>query len=389
MANPLFDNALSRSGTHSLKHDGVKGVFGTDDILPMWVADMDFASPREVTQALIERAKHPIYGYTLFPESTFEALRQWLSRRHRWEIARDSILLTPGVLISLHATITALTSAGDGIIIQPPIYPPFNTLISRANRRIIENPLLLVDGQYRMDFEHLENCAAQAKMLLLCSPHNPVGRVWTAEELTTLLEIAERHHLIVLVDEIHADLVYPEVKHSVIAKLAINPDSVITVMSPSKTFNIPGLGMAAIVAFDPKQRTRIQKTFNTLHAHIANPFSIAAFEAAYTFGDEWLNQLIAYLCKTRDESIRFINADIPQIQPIVPEGTYLLWLNCNDLGLEATALNDFMTQQAKVGMSSGITFGQEGSGFMRLNFGTPRNNVMMALEQIKTAINKK
>jgi len=383
-----FDRETPRDGTASVKHDGREAYFGTGDVIPLWVADMDFAAPEAVTRALMARAAHPIYGYTLYPESLFEALIAWMKKRHSWEIQREWILMSPGVVPSLHAAALAFAQPGEGVIIQPPVYFPFASSVTNTGRRLIINPLRLENGRYVIDFAHLEQCTAQdARLLLLCSPHNPVSRVWGREELEEILRIARRHDLIVLSDEIHADLVYPDFQHTPLAALADNRGNIVTAVAPSKTFNIPGLGLSALIVPNPEHRSAISKAFDMLHVSAANPFSIAAFEAAYRDGEEWLDKLLAYLQETRNLVSAYLLRHLPSIRLIQPEGTYLLWLDCRELDKPDRQLQDFFVHEARVGMSPGVVFGEGGSGFMRLNIAAPRRIIIEALDRIRLALN--
>ena len=382
-----WDREIPRTGTASVKYDGATDNFGHEEIIPMWVADMDFAAPEAITRALIERAAHPIYGYTLCPDSMFEALMTWMKKRHDWEIERSWIILCPGVVTALHATVLAVTQPNETVIVQSPVYAPFYSCVTTTGRRLVLNPLKLTDGRYTLDFEHLEQCAAEgARLLLLCSPHNPVGRVWTGEELERLMDIARRHELIILADEIHADLVYPGISHTPLATLSRHGDSIITTVAPSKTFNIPGLGLSALIVPDPAQRMALRKVFDQLHVQATNPFSIVAFEAAYREGEPWLESLLVYLQETRDFVRDYLTHHLPCIHLIEPEGTYLIWLDCRLMAMNDNELKRFFVQDAGVGMSPGTLFGAGGSGFMRMNIGTQRKTVATALERIKLAL---
>lgn len=382
-----FDRIVPRAGSGALKYDARAATFGRDDVLPLWVADMDFAAPEAITRALVERAQHPIYGYTLPPESAYRALMDWMQARHGWAIEREWILLVPGVVPSLNAVVMALTAPGEGVIVQPPVYFPFFSAATKTGRTLVENPLLLDGTRYRMDYEHLEECAQQARLMLLCSPHNPVGRVWQPEELTRVLEIARRHDLTIVADEIHADLIYPEHRHRALATLADDGANIVTAVAPSKTFNIPGLGLSALIVPDARRRHAIYQVLDQVHMSAGNPFSLAAFETAYREGGPWLESLLAYLQRTRDDAAEFIKRELPQLTLIPAEGTYLLWLDCRRLGMDDSALKRFMVHQAGLGLSPGSLFGAGGSGFMRLNIGAPRSVVMEALERLKTALN--
>ena len=383
-----FDQVIVRDGTACVKQDGRADYFGTADVLPLWVADMDFAAPEAVTNALIKRAEHPIYGYTFYPDSMYDALIAWMKIRHGWEIERDWIVMSPGVVTSLFASVMACTEQGDAVIVQPPVYPPFFTSVSTNKRRLIQNPLVLKDGIYDIDFEHLERCAANgAKMLMFCSPHNPVGRVWRKEELLKLLEITRRFNITILSDEIHGDLVYPDEKHTTLAMLASERDNIITTIAPSKTFNIPGLGLSALIIPNPQQRTKLKTILDSLHLGNNNPFSIAAFEAAYCGGAAWLDALLVYLRDNRDFVNDYLNSQLPNIHLIQPQGTYLLWLDCRDLKMTDAQLEAFFVQQAKVGLNAGRTFGSGGNGFMRMNIASPRSVIAEALKRIAITYN--
>jgi cystathionine beta-lyase len=381
-----FDREIPRLESHALKYVARQDIFGTEDVQPMWVADMDFAAPEAVTRALVERAQHPIYGYTLPPESVYEALIGWMRKRHGWEIAREWILLVPGVVPSLNAVVMALTEPGDGVIVQPPVYFPFFSAASKTGRRLIQNPLRLEGNRYRIDFDQLDACAAQARLLLLCSPHNPVGRVWDKAELEQVLTIARKHDLTVLSDEIHADLVYSEFRHHPLGKLAGDGLDIVTAIAPSKTFNIPGLGLSALIVPDQARRSAILKVLDMIHMSAGNPFSLAAFEAAYSEGEAWLEELLLYLRETRDEAARFIEAHISAIRLVPTEATYLLWLDCRGLGMNDAELKRFFVHEASLGLSPGALFGEQGSGFMRMNIGMPRHHVMQALQSLQAAL---
>ena len=384
-----FDHPIPRAGSGALKYDARQTIFGRADVQPMWVADMDFAAPEAVTRALQARASHPVYGYSQCPESLYEVLISWLAQRHGWQVERDWIMLCPGVVPSLNATVLALTQPGDAVVVQSPVYFPFFSAATATGRRLVENPLQLENGRYRIDFDHLEQCARDgARLLLLCSPHNPVGRVWRADELDTLAGIAQRYGMVILADEIHSDLIYPGQRHTPLATRPGMVELTITAVAPSKTFNIPGLGLSVLVVPDPAQRKALAKAFDTLHVSTSNPFSLVAFEAAYREGEEWLEALLIYLQGTRDATAAYLAEQLPEIGLIAPEGTYLLWLDCRKLGLDDRALQRFFVEQAGLGLSPGTLFGSGGSGFMRMNIGTPRGNVMAALGRVREAINR-
>lgn len=384
-----FDRLLEREDTRSVKFDARQAVFGREDVIPLWVADMDFPAPEAVTHALEQRARHPVYGYTLFPESLYTSIIEWFANHHGWTVERDWIMLAPGVVPSLHAAALAFAAEGDGVIIQPPVYPPFFSAIRKTGRTVIENPLEEVDGRYRMNLEHLEACAARddARVLFLCSPHNPVGRVWTENELRAVLAIARRHNLMVLSDEIHCDLTYRDrPAHQMLASLASEEDALVTAVAPTKTFNMPGLGLSALVAADGAHRKALKDVFDSMHMNQCNPFSVAGFEAGYRHGGEWLDQLMAYLQDNRDYVMDYIRTRLPEIRVTEPEGTYLLWLDCRAMNMSDTELKHFFVHKAGIGMNPGLSFGEAGSGFMRMNIGCPRQVLETALEQIRQAM---
>lgn len=389
--NSNFDHVIAREGSLSLKHDGLQSTFGVSEAQAMWVADMDFSAPSAVSQALQRRAEHPIYGYSMVPESLYEALIDWMRVQHGWEIERDWIILTPGVVPCLSTVVMALTKENEGVIVQPPVYFPFLSIADNTGRTLVENPLVLRSDQfddlrYEFDFDHFELCAKQAKILLLCSPHNPVGRVWHEDELARLLAIAKQHGLLILADEVHSDLVYPDAKHVVLGKMDVDQAHVITAVAPSKTFNIPGLGLSALIVPHSPSRKAIELQLSKTGVSVANPFSLVAFEAAYRHGHDWLAGLMDYLQQTRDLVITYLKQHIPHINVTPAEGTYLLWLDCRKLKLDDQQLQAFFLHQAKLALSPGALFGNGGKGFMRMNIATSQANVLLALEKIKAAL---
>ncbi|WP_417551201.1 MalY/PatB family protein [Methylophaga sp.] len=380
-----FDLLIDRSGTYSLKYDARKRLFGREDAIPLWVADMDFAAPEAVTNALTSRAEHPVYGYSEYPEALYQATQEWFQRRHQWQIDSQHILICPGVVPSLHATIMALTEEHDQVIAQPPVYFPFFSAVTETQRDLILNPLRLVDDYYQINYEQLaEQAAAGAKMLLLCSPHNPGGRVWTETELTKLLDIARQYQLIIISDEIHADLVFQGQKHIPLASLA-DDVPVITAVSASKTFNIAGLGMSMLIVPNTEHKKAIESVFNSWHVSAANPFSIEATIAAYQHGEQWLDQLLVYLQQTYNWVQDYFAEHLPKIRVLPLQSTYLLWLDCQDLQLDDKQLRTFFVQQAGVAMNPGAMFGEGGSGFMRMNIAAPRAIIEQACQQIVLA----
>jgi len=379
-----FDTIVSRQDTGSLKWEKF-----SQDVLPLWVADMDFACPEAVSRKVMERARHPIYGYNTQPDSLMESIIGWVKRRHHWDIKREWIVLSPGVVTSVILSILALSKPGDGVIIQPPVYHPFFSIIRDNEREMVENPLLFSNGRYEIDFKHLEQTLADRKnrLLLLCSPHNPVGRVWTRDELTRVYQLCRQNKVDVLADEIHCDVVFGGHKHTVFASLATPvSEQCITFMSASKTFNLPGLNCSFMVIPCQRRRSLVDGWLNRLHISRNNLFGVLAMEAAFRNGDSWLDTLLPYLEENVNMMIDFARTRLPGVKVIKPEGTYMAWLDFREHFTSATELDDFLMQKAKVGINRGVTFGRQGEGFARLNFAVPRSRLLEALTRIEKAI---
>ncbi len=377
-----FDQIIPRAGSGCLKYDHRQGIFGTEAVMPLWVADMDFAVPDAVQQALQARTRHPVWGYGLRDDAMGEAFATWADRRHRWSVEPEWVCPSPGVVPSMVQAILAFTVPGDGIIVQPPIYPPFFAMVEENGRRLLSNPLLLETGRYQMDFEGLVPLLEQARMLMLCSPHNPTGRVWQREELARLIELCDQADVLLLSDEIHWDLVYPGATHIPAATLS---DRIITLASPGKTFNIAGITPSVTVIADEDLRQRFQLQLKASHLGDGNVLGDAAFLAAYHGGESWLDDLLPYLATNLD----LIRRRLPEsIQLIEPEATFLAWLDCRALAYVGDALNRFFIEQAGLGLSPGAIFGNEGQGFMRLNFALPRQQLARALDGMVSAVVK-
>ncbi len=401
-----FDKIIDRTATESLKWVYPRKVLGVEDAIPLWVADMDFEAPPAVVEAITRRAAHGIYGYPLVPPSLWQAAIDWLKRQHGWEVQKAWLAKSPGIVSALNYCVRAFTRPGDGVIIQTPVYHPFYYAVERNGRRLIRNPLGFDGRRYTMDLEDLERkIDAGARMLILCSPHNPTGRVWTRDELETVGRLAVSHGLTVVADEIHADLVYSGHTHVPFASLgAAVAERTITCIAPSKTFNIPGLSMAAVVASNPALREGFEAEAEKAGFELGQVFGIVGFEAAYAHGADWLDELLPYLEANIEFLAAFIEERIPGIRLIRPEGTYLALLDCRDLevalGIGASgstsqpagsarsgsAINEFFLRKAGVYFSDGTTFGRELEGFVRINFGCPRALLREALERIERAI---
>lgn len=380
-----FDRVIDRRGTNAVKCDGTP-----EGVLPYWIADMEFATVPEVTDALIERAKHPIYGYTDEGEEYFEALRQWFDTRFGWKVEKDWMILTPGVVPAIFAAVRALTEEGDAVLIQQPVYFPFPNAITTNGRRMVDSPLVFADGKYRIDFDDFERKIVEndVKLFIMCSPHNPVGRVWTVEELERVGEICLRHGVKVVSDEIHMDFVYPGHKHTVFASLRPEfADISVICTAPSKTFNLAGLQDSNIFVPNPELRERMKAVMGQLSMGGVNLMGLAACQAAYAHGAEWVRQLNAYLYDTVCFMREFIETRIPKVRMIEPEGTYLMWLDFRALGLDEKGLEELTLRRARVQFNPGAMFGPGGEGFERWNIACPRAMVEEGLLRLEEAIN--
>ncbi|MFA6075614.1 MAG: PatB family C-S lyase [Negativicutes bacterium] len=379
---------VDRKNTASKKWDDVKSVFGNENILPMWIADMDFTAPQPVQAAIRQRAEHGVFGYAHKDENFFNCIVNWQNKRHGWETSPDWITTTPGVVPAEAIAVLAFTQPGDEIIIQPPIYPPFFSVVQKNNRTVVENPLVLNDGQYQIDFEDLEQkITAKTKMVIFCSPHNPVGRCWKREELEKFAEIIVRHNLIVISDEIFADLIFHGQKH--IPLCSLNPaiaNRTILCSAPSKTFNIAGLSTAYTIIPNPELREQFRYQLAGLGLNEINNFGIAALTAAYTEGEQWLSTLLCYLQGNLVELEHFLSARIPQIKLIRPQAAFLAWLDCRAISEDPAVLQDFFVNKAQIGINNGMAFGTQGHGFMRINFACSRALLLEALERIEAAL---
>jgi cystathionine beta-lyase len=382
-----FDRVIDRRHSDSIKWSRNEKLFGDADVIPAWIADMDFESPAPVIEALRARAAHGVYGYPFRSPDFYNALARWMHKRHRWEIEPAWITYSPGVVTGLALAVNAYTQPGDKVIIQPPVYPPFFAVVQNNGRQLVLNPLRIVDGKYRMDLDNLEQqIDARTKLLILCSPHNPVGRVWTREELIELGELCLRKNVLIVSDEIHCDLLLHHVRHIPLACLSdALAQNTVTFVAPSKTFNLPGLYTAAAIIPNPRLRAQFDTIRNNLGLDGANVFGLVAFQTAYESGEEWLDQLLAYLQGNVEFLQNYFEKFIPRIHPTIPEGTYLAWLDCRDLGLDATGLREWMYKRARVAMNEGHTFGEQGRGFVRLNFACPRATLAEILQRIEQA----
>lgn len=380
-----FDEVVERRGTDAKKFNTYP-----EDVIPMGIAETDFTCPQPIIDAMVKRAEHGIYGYTASDQKFNRAAKRWLSKRFQWEIEEKWVEFAPAVVTGLVTAIQAFTQPGDNIVIQSPVYHPFHSIIVNNGRRKLENELVLQDGKYRIDFADLETKLKEprTKLMLLCNPHNPVGRVFTREELTTIGELCLKHNVIVVSDEIHSDLVYSGGKHIPFPTLSepLKNQSLVCI-NPSKTFNLAGLRTAAIIIPNDRLRETYHERVLSNRVDGRTVFGTLPFEVAYTECDYYADQLVEYLQSNLNDLLQLFAERIPKIKVIKPEATYLIWLDCRDLGMTQPELNRFMLEQAKVGLNDGAVFGEAGKGFMRMNIGCRRAVLEQALERIESAVN--
>ena len=376
--------AINRQGTYSVKWDEAKQKFGTDDLLPLWVADMDLASPLCVQEALQKRASHPLYGYTIYPESYYDAIRNWMQNRFSWNIEKEWIVPCYGVVPSLNFIISAFSEEGDGVLVQTPIYPPFVSSVIHKKRRVLDNTLVYENGTYQIDFDDFESKAKEAKLFLLCSPHNPTGRVWNADELERVIDICLENDVLIISDEIHADIVYDK-KHHMIGSFEKIKDHSIVLHAPSKTFNVAGLNTS--YAIIPDSRIRQAYTVEQKRSGISNgnPFGIEALIAVYQEATPWLEQLKVHLLSNITYVTLFLEEHHIPIHVVPTEATFLMWLDCKALNMSHDELVDFFIHKAKLGLNDGLSFGAAGEGFMRLNVGTSKEVLEEAMQRLYQA----
>ncbi|WP_117169017.1 MalY/PatB family protein [Paraliobacillus sediminis] len=386
----LFEKLPKRENTRSVKWDMVKTLYGAEDVQPMWVADMDLPIAEPIRDALVNRAEHAIFGYTLTDDKLNQTVKDWLLRRHNWDIKKEWIIYSPGVIPTLHMAILNVTNPGDSVLIQTPVYPPFYDIVKSHDRKLVTNPLEYKNGAYEIDFDDLETKFKQGvKAFILCNPHNPVGRVWSKQDLEKMAALCLQYDVFMLSDEIHADLIFDGKKHIPIGSLSneIN-NRTITCMSPTKTFNLAGLNVSYAIVPDKDIRVAMQKEYRKYGMTMLNAMGIAALDAAYTDGESWLDDLLTLLEHNRNILIEAFQ-ERPEITAIRAEGTYLIWLDCTNMGLSHEDLKKFMQEEAKVGLNDGVSFGKEGEGFMRMNIASPTTYVQEGINKIIAALDKK
>ena len=383
-----FDEPAGREGTDCIKYDRREETFGVKDIIPMWVADMDFNTPDFIVESLQKRLEHQIYGYSFRSSEYFHSMITWIKTRHNWTVEKEWISFSPGIVPALNFCTLAFTQPGDSIIVQPPVYFPFFSAAESHGRNLIYNRLTESEGKWNMDYNSLiAGIDSKTKMIIISNPHNPVGRVWTPEELNNLADICLKNNILIISDEIHCDLVLPGFTHTPMASLSEKiAENTVTLIAPSKTFNLAGLSTSSVIIKNPVLRKSFNRIVDNLHVGNGNIFGNTASIAAYTKGHKWLDALLDYI----DNNIEFVKdycgKMIPEIIPVQPEATYMIWLDCRRFGMSGKDLQNFFVHKAGVGMNEGSTFGPGGEGFMRMNLGTTHQTVMKAMEQIERAV---
>lgn len=393
-----FDQICNRKNTDCLKWDMMEPIFGSGDLIPLWVADMDLPVAKPITDALKKRVEHPFYGYSQAGASVLNSVVERMKRKYNWDIRSEWIVFTPGVVPALHVAVRSLTHPGDEVILQEPTYHPFFPVVVNSGCKIVNNGLKIDNNRYEIDYKGLEEKfhsksrsfqeAGRIKTIIFCNPHNPVGRLWKRDEIIKMGEIVINNGAVVISDEIHCEILFKDQKHTPFASISEKfEENSIVCMSPSKTFNLAGLEVSTIIIPNKKLRDNF---INTRSGIVPNPnlFGYTALEAAYRHGDEWLEQVLDYLQENLDCLKLYIENRIPDIKVIDPEGTYLIWLDFRDLGMDNQTLSNFMKREAKVGLEDGFIFGESGSGFMRMNIACPRSILAEALKRIENAVNK-
>ena len=381
-----FDEVVDRRGSNAIKWLDLDEE--NDEILPMWIADMDFKAADEILEALRAPIDHGVLGYNNIPDSFYESVINWTFERHGWKIQKEWLVFTPGVVPGLSTCVTTYTNENDRVLVQPPVYPPFFRVMDNNRRNVVENPLVHDGRRYVMDLKDMESkIEANTKMVLLCHPHNPVGRVWEREELEAFGNMCLKNNIIIVSDEIHCDLAFKDHKHiplaSISQELAMNT---ITFMAPSKTFNIAGLFSSVAIIPNEKLRNAYVESMEAMELTHATVFGAVGFEAAYTHGKNWLDQALEYIEDNADFAVDYIEKNIPQIKTYKPDGTYLLWLDFNGLGKSPEEIEEILVRKGRVRLNDGSSYGSGGDGFFRLNIGCPREVLIEGLERIEKAL---
>ncbi|WP_300812703.1 MalY/PatB family protein [uncultured Bacteroides sp.] len=385
-----FDELIDRRGTDSVKWDGMKNVWGRNDLTALWVADMDFRTPPFVMEALRRRLEHEVLGYTMACEGWDTAICSWLQKRHRWNVKTDWLTFVPGIVRAQAFALLCFTQPGDRVLVMPPVYHPFFLVTERLKRRVVRSPLDLRDGHYHIDFDRLRRDVQGCRALILCNPHNPGGRVWTEDELRRVADICRESGTLVISDEIHADLTLPPYRHRPFATVSeAAAANSITFMAPSKTFNMPGLQSSFAIVPDDGLRARFREFMEAGEFCEGHLLAYIGCKAAYEQGEEWLEQLLAYIGGNIDFTEAYLREHIPSIGMIRPQASYLIFLDCRRLGLSQDGLEHLFADRARLALNTGTTFGEPGRGFMRLNVGCPRAQLEQALKQLAEAVNSR
>ncbi len=383
-----FDEIIERRGTDCEKYDQLQKYFGNGNAIPLWVADSDFRVPDFITAAIRYRANHEIYAYSYRPDGYYNSIIKWQQQRHDWHIEREMILPTQGVVATLSAIIMSYTQPGDKIIIQPPVYTPFFTCVSDCGRTIVENPLVNNNGHYSFDFEDLvRKIDNDTRLIILCNPHNPVGRVWTKEELSQLGDICLKNNILIISDEIHSDLIFDGYKHTPLPTISDElANNCIVCMAPSKTFNIAGLATSYVIIPNREIRQQYDHFLHMLHLKSGNLFGNTALEAAYKYGLDWVKQQNDYLEVNRDYLLDFIGKKMPKLKMTFTEATYLAWIDFRGYGIDETSMNRLLIDNAEVALNKGSIYGKEGVGFFRLNFACPKQVLEEAMSRMELVL---
>lgn len=383
-----FDEVVNRRGTDSIKWGTLEEEYGVEDILPMWIADMDFRSANEIVDAIKKRADHGVFGYIYKRDSFYESIINWVKERHGWEIKKEWILFTPGVVMGLNIGVRELVEEGEKVLVQPPVYPPFYRVLENNNRLANENPLKHDGEKFVMDYDDLANkIDKDTKLFMLCNPQNPVGRVWTKEELKKLGDICLENNITIISDEIHSDFTLKGQKHTPLASISKELEqNTITLMAPSKTFNIAGLVTSVAIIPNEKIRETYTKAIETMEIDAMSIFGAEAFEVAYNEGGEWLEQVMEYVEDNIDYAVEYINENIPGVKVDKPDGTYLLWLDFTSLGKTEEEINEALIKVGKVALNEGSPYGTNGEGFFRVNVGCARSILEEGLKRIEKAV---
>ncbi len=382
-----FDEIVDRAGNHSAKYDERMKKFGTNDVIPLWIADMDFRTAQPITDALVARAQEGLWGYTNRHDGYFAAIRAWQKKRHGWDFEQSLMSWSLGVVQSIYTMVDICVPKNGNVLIQTPVYSEFYDMTELAGRRVIENPLVEQNGKWVMDWADFEAKLQQADLFLLCNPHNPLGIVWEKEELAKMVELCYQYNVTIFSDEIHSDLIFHGKKHTPTAMVSdLAKRTVVTGISGTKTFNLAGLQASTVVFPNAYMKEKFDHFWTNMDIHRNNAFSLTAMEAAFTHGEEWLEQLLPYISANFDYVVDYLEKNIPQIKTYAPDATYLMWLDCRGLGLSNEELRKFFIEKAKLGLNEGNSFGRSLSGYMRLNAACPRSVLEKAMAQLKAAV---